>query len=240
MQLLWIFAATFLSALLGYHAARHYGLSGITGLVVTLSLNVILLTDSLPLAYQWLMAGDNLLKVSAASVLAVCGLVIAAKLKFMALIKLVVLMLPVSASSIALPHYGYAWFDGESPSIPGFLTFFEKAADTEQGEVGISLPFELPIGLPDQVVSESRVTMARLSSSSRFYSMQEGRAVRTSARVEAETWVVVLGDVVDREGQTWVHIMSPGPTGGSDFRAGVTGYVQPYKLDGRRQISTQE
>ncbi len=108
MGLIWLAVVAVLVSFLGYRLAQSYGLSGLTGLGISTAIYFVFVSDTWLQMYAWLRVGDNMLKALSGAVLLSCAILLAEKAKFFALFKLISLLAPVTATSVALPQYSSA------------------------------------------------------------------------------------------------------------------------------------
>ena len=215
MQLLWLATVAVLVSFLGYRLAQSYGLSGLTGLAISSVTYFIFVSDAWFQIYAWLRVGDNLLKGLSGSVLISCAILLAEKAKFFALFKLIGLLAPVTATSVTLPQ---ALMQGE-------LGTSSLTSLWESHSRGSSLLPPSPSVVPREAIKNNIVTLAKVAPNSPLYLLQEERFVQSTVRVEEESWVLVLSQIVGDTGQRWVNVMLPTETGDFVLNDSPTGFL---------------
>ena len=218
-----------LVSFLGYRLAQSYGLSGLTGLGISSALYFFFVTDAWLQFYSWLVMGDNLLKALSGTVLISCAILLTEKAKFFALVTLVSLLTPVTATSVTLPQYTSALVRGEA-APPSAL--WERLPGLGQKVVP-----PVPKGVPPEAIRNDLVTLARISADSSLYVLKDQRFIRSSFKVEQESWVLVLSQIVGNNGQLWVNVMLPTSTGDFVLNDSVSGFVAHERITEQLALS---
>ncbi len=218
MQLLWLATVAVLVSFLGYRLAQSYGMSGLTGLAVSSVIYFVFVSDTWLQIHAWLSVGDNLLKALSGAVLVSCTILLVEKAKLFALFKLVSLLAPVAATSVALPQYSSAVMQGEfgTSSLTSLWESHSKGASV--------LP-PSPSVVPREAIKNNIVTLAKAAPNSPLYLLQEERFIQSTVRVEEESWVLVLSQLVGETGERWVNVMLPTETGDFVLNDSPTGFL---------------
>ena len=199
-RFLWLFVASLLVGVLGYRLASGYGLSGLTGLAVSCGLVLLFATDGWMKTYFWLAQGDNALRGLGAMALLSATLLLVAKAKFFAILKLITLMGPLTLASVSGPQYSSRWLQGDS-SVQGSPSIKQPA---------FNLSLLKPLAeVPKQAVMNNSVKLAQLSDDSQLYSAEKGDFVQSQVGLPNGSWVLVLTELVDRKGNQWFKVMVP-------------------------------
>ena len=204
-----------LVSFLGYRLAQSYGLSGITGLGIASAIYFVFVSDTWLQIYAWIRIGDNFLKALSGTVLVSCAIVLAEKAKFFALFKLIGLLAPVTATSVALPEYSAAVMRGES----GTSSLWESHWK------GSSALAPSPSIVPREAIKDNMVTLVKTAPDSPLYLLQEERFLQSTIRVEEESWVLVLSQIVGATGERWVNVMLPTEAGDFILNDSPTGFL---------------
>ena len=140
-----------------------------------------------------------------------------------ALFKLVSLLVPVAATSVALPEYSSAVMQGEfgTSSLTSFWESHSKGAS--------DLP-PSPSVVPREGIKNNMVTLAKTTPNSPLYLLQERRFLQSTIRVEEESWVLVLSQIVDATGEEWVNVMLPTETGDFVLNDSPTGFLRLERI----------
>ncbi len=211
---------------LGYRLAQSYGMSGLTGLAVSSVIYFVFVSDTWLQIHAWLKVGDNLLKALSGAVLISCAILLAEKAKFFALFKLIGLLAPITATSVTLPQYSSVLMQGEF-GTSGLTSLWERHWKGSSG-----LP-PSPSVVPREAIKSNSVTLARAAARSPLYHLQEERFIQSTVRVEQETWVLVLSQLVGDTGERWVNVMLPNETGDFVLNDSPTGFL-PLERIGER------
>jgi len=217
-NVVWLAAVAVLVSFLGYRLAQSYGLNGLTGLAVSSVIYFVFVSDTWLQIYAWLSVGDNLLKALSGAVLISCAMLLAEKAKFFALFKLVSLLAPVTVTSVSLPQYSSAVMQGEfgTSSLTSLWESYSKDSSV--------LP-PSPSVVPREAIKDNIVTLAKAAPNSPLYLLQEERFVQSTVRVEEESWVLVLSQLVGETGERWVNVMLPTETGDFVLNDSPTGFL---------------
>ena len=215
MQLLWLATVAVLVSFLGYRLAQSYGMSGLTGLAVSSVIYFVFVSDTWLQLYAWLSVGDNLLKALSGAVLVSCAILLAEKAKFFALFKLIGLLAPVTATSVSLPQ---VVMQGEF-GTPSLTSLWESHLR------GSSVVPPSPSVVPREAINNNSVTLAKAAPRSPLYFLQEKRFIRSTVRIEAESWVLVLSQHMGETGKRWVNVMLPTETGDFVLNDSPTGFL---------------
>ena len=215
VQLLWLATVAVLVSFLGYRLAQSYGMSGLTGLAVSSVIYFVFVSDTWLQILAWLRVGDNLLKALSGAVLISCAILLAEKAKFFALFKLIGLLAPITATSVTLPQ---ALMQGESgtSSLTSLWESYSK---------GSSVLLPSPSVVPREAIKNNSVTLAKAAPHSPLYLLQEERFIQSTVRVEEESWVLVLSQLVGETGERWVNVMLPNETGDFVLNDSPTGFL---------------
>ena len=218
MELIWLAVVAILVSFLGYRLAQSYGLSGLTGLGIASAIYFVFVSDTWLRIYAWLWVGDNFLKALSGTVLVSCAIVLAEKAKFFALFKLISLLAPVTATSVALPEYSSAVMQGEygTSSLTSLWESHWKGSSTLAPS---------PSVVPREAIKNNMVTLVKTAPDSPLYLLQEERFLRSTIRVEEESWVLVLSQIVGATGERWVNVMLPTETGDFILNDSPTGFL---------------
>ncbi len=205
VSLIWLFAAAFLVSALSYRQASDYGLSGLTGLAIAAGLYLIFVTYWWSQAFSWLAHGDNALKGLAGTALLFGTVLLVEKAKFLALVKLVSFIVPVTMASVTLPH---AWMQGDS-SVQGSPAIWNPPSPNPP-LLTSPVPTS-PSEVPKDAVKDDFVIMAQLSVDSRLYSgpLKSSGLVPSEVPLPKGSWVLVLTEIEDRSGNHWLKVMLP-------------------------------
>ena len=218
MELLWLAVVAVLVSFLGYRLAQSYGLSGITGLGIASAIYFVFVSDTWLQIYAWLRIGDNFLKALSGTVLVSCAIVLAEKAKFFALFKLISLLAPVTATSVALPEYSAAVIRGES----GTSSLTSLWESHWKGSAALA---PSPSIVPREAIKNNMVTLVKTPPDSPLYLLQEERFLQSTIRVEEESWVLVLSQIVGATGERWVNVMLPTEAGDFILNDSPTGFL---------------
>ncbi len=234
VSLIWLFAAAFLVSALSYRQASDYGLSGLIGLAIAAGLYLIFVTDWWSQAFSWLAHGDNALKGLAGTALLFGTVLLVEKAKFLALVKLVSFIVPVTMASVTLPH---AWMQGDS-SVQGSPAIWNQPSSNPPlltSPVPTSPVPTSPSEVPKDAVKDDFVIMAQLSVDSRLYSgsLKNSGLVQSEVLLPKGSWVLVLTEIVDRSGNHWLKVMLPFE--GTRFNADKSqlGFIPASNIAGR-------
>ena len=229
MELIWLATVAVLVSFLGYRLAQRYGLSGLTGLAISSAIYFVFVSDAGLQIYAWLRVGDNLLKALSGAVLVSCAILLVEKAKLFALLKLVSLLAPIAATSVALPQYSSAVMQGEfgTSSLTSLWESHSKGASV--------LP-PSPSVVPREAIKNNFVTLAKAAPNSPLYLLQEERFVRSTVRVEEESWVLVLSQIVGDTGERWVNVMLPTETGGFVLNDSPTGFLPLERISEKMAV----
>ena len=214
VELIWLSVVAILISFLGYRLAQSYGLSGLTGLGIASAIYFVFVSDTWLQIYGWLKFGDNFLKALSGTVLISCAIVLAEKAKFFALFKLISLLAPVTATSVALPQYSSAVMRGEY-GVSSLRPLWERSSPAPP----------TPSVVPREAIKDHMVTLARSSSDSPLYLLQDERFLQSTVRVKKESWVLVLSQIVGATGERWVNVMLPTKTGDFVLNDSSTGFL---------------
>ena len=214
---------------LGYRLAQSYGMSGLTGLAVSSVIYFVFVSDTWLQILAWLRVGDNLLKALSGAVLISCAILLAEKAKFFALFKLIGLLAPITATSVTLPQ---ALMQGESgtSSLTSLWESYSKGSPSVVPREAIKnkgssvLP-PSPSVVPREAIKNNSVTLAKAAPHSPLYLLQEERFIQSTVRVEEESWVLVLSQLVGETGERWVNVMLPNETGDFVLNDSPTGFL---------------
>ncbi len=214
----WLATVAVLVSFLGYRLGQRYGLGGLTGLAISSAIYFVFVSDAGLQIYAWLRVGDNLLKALTGAVLVSCAILLVEKAKLFALFKLVSLLAPVAATSVALPQYSSAVMQGEfgTSSLTSLWEGHSKGASV--------LP-PSPSVVPREAIKNNIVTLAKAAPNSPLYLLQEERFIQSTVRVEEESWVLVLSQLVGETGERWVNVMLPTETGDFVLNDSPTGFL---------------
>ena len=218
MELIWLATVAVLVSFLGYRLAQRYGLSGLTGLAISSAIYFVFVSDAGLQIYAWLRVGDNLLKALSGTVLVSCAILLVEKAKLFALFKLVSLLAPVAATFVALPQYSSAVMQGE-------LGTSSLTSLWESHSKGASVLPPSPSVVPREAIKNNIVTLAKATPNSPLYLLQEERFIQSTVRVEEESWVLVLSQIVGDTGERWVNVMLPTETGDFVLNVSPTGFL---------------
>ncbi len=233
VELIWLSVVAILVCFLGYRLAQSYGLSGLTGLGIASAIYFVFVSDTWIQLYAWSRVGDNFLKALSGTVLVSCVIVLAEKAKFLALFKLISLLAPITATSIALPQYSTAVLKGEyGPSSLASL-WESHWQDSSQ------LPPN-PSIVPREAIKNNMVTLAKTVPGSPLYLLQEERFLQSTIRVEEESWVLVLSQIVGVTGQRWVNVMLPTETGDFILNDSPTGFLSLERITEKVSVPAPE
>ncbi len=212
-----------LVSVLGYRLAQRYGLSGLTGLAISSAIYFVFVSDAGLQISAWLSVGDNLLKALSGAVLVSCAILLVEKAKLFALFKLVSLLVPVAATSVALPQCSSAVMQGEfgTSSLTSLWESHSKGASV--------LP-PSPSVVPRGAIKNNKVTLAKAAPNSPLYLLQEERFVQSTVRVEEESWVLVLSQIVGDTGERWVNVMLPTATGDFILNDSPIGFLRLERI----------
>ncbi len=226
---IWLFAAALLVSVLSYRQASDYGLSGLTGLAIAAGLYLIFVTDGWRHVFSWLAHGDNALKGLAGTALLFGTVLVVEKAKFLALVKLVSFIVPVTMASVTLPH---AWMQGDS-SVQGSPAIWNQPSSNPP-LLTSPVPTS-PSEVPKDAVKDDFVIMAQLSVDSRLYSgpLKNSGLVQSEVLLPKGSWVLVLTEIVDRSGNHWLKVMLPFE--GARFNADKSqlGFIPASNIAGR-------
>ncbi len=230
---LWLATVAVLVSFLGYRLAQRYGLSGLTGLAISSAIYFVFVSDAGLQIYAWLRVGDNLLKALSGAVLVSCAILLVEKAKLFALFKLVSLLAPVAATSVALPQYSSALMQGEfgTSSLTSLWESHSKGASV--------LP-PSPSVVPREAIKNNIVTLAKAAPNSPLYLLQEERFVQSTVRVEEESWVLVLSQIVGDTGERWVNVMLPTETGDFVLNDSPTGFLPLERITEKVAVPAPE
>ncbi len=218
MEPIWLATVAVLVNFLGYRLAQRYGLSGLTGLAISSAIYFVFVSDAGLQTYAWLSVGENLLKALSGAVVVSCAILLVEKAKLFALFKLVSVLAQVAATSVALPQYSSAVMQGEfgTSSLTSLWEGHSKGASV--------LP-PSPSVVPREAIKNNIVTLAKAAPNSPLYLLQEERFVQSTVRVEEESWVLVLSQIVGETGERWVNVMLPTETGDFVLNDSPTGFL---------------
>ncbi len=226
VQLIWFAVVAVLVSLLGYRLAQSYGLSGLTGLGIASALYFVFVSDTWLQIYRWLGVGENLLKALSGTVLVSCAIVLAEKAKFLALFKLISLLAPVTATSVALPQH----LSGVKQVEYGTWTL-TSLWESHQKDSSALAPSRS--GVPREAIKSKMVTLAKTAPNSALYLWQEERFLQSTVRVEENSWVLILSQIVDEKGEQWVKIMLPTEAGDFILNGSPTGFLPLERITER-------
>ena len=233
MELIWLAVVAILVSFLGYRLAQSYGLSGLTGLGIASAIYFVFVSDTWHHIYLWLRVGDNVLKALSGTVLVSCAIVLAEKAKFLALLKLISLLAPVTATSVALPQYTSAVMQaGYGPSSLTSLW--------ESKWIGSSALPQSPSAVPREAIKNNMVTLAKTVPDSPLYLLEGERFLRSTIRVEEESWVLVLSQIMGTTGERWVNVMLPTETGDFILNDSPTGFLSLERITEKVSVPAPE
>ena len=233
MELIWFAVVAILVSFLGYRLAQSYGLSGLTGLGIASAIYFVFVSDTWLQIYAWLRVGDNFLTALSGTVLVSCVILLAEKAKLFALFKLIGLLAPVTATSVALPEYSSAVMRGEygTSSLASFWESHWKGSS--------ELPPN-PSVVPREAIKSNMVTLAKTAPDSPLYLLEEEQFLRSTIRVEEESWVLVLSQIVSATGERWVNVMLPTEAGDFILNDSPTGFLPLERITEKVSVPAPE
>ena len=211
---IWLFGAMLLCSCVGYRSATRNGLSGVTGVGVSVVLCAILGTELWDQLLLWFATRTttDLVAHLGVAVVALSAFFIIQKLKLYAIVKLLGLMLPVSFTSVRVPEYAVSTY--KPPTTQQKVTmvstgtidgqrFLERNFDA--GSEGFLEYLQKAF---DEVTRAGREfqKLAQVSADTLLYRDDDGQLVRSSVVIREGTWVVAGEEVVDKTGQRWLKV----------------------------------
>ncbi|MGW8180626.1 MAG: hypothetical protein ACWGQW_17980 [bacterium] len=223
MNIYWLFLATLLCSFFGYRLAVHYKLSGITGLIISLTLCVTLGTNMWRIILSWLQMGDHLVTASGTLLTVATLFAFVEKYKFIAIVKITSMLLPVSFASVSIPHVAT---DGTATAIISSSNLLGgNSSSTPRVEVPSSgEDFE---AVPDKYY-------AKVSRDFVLHVPTDRGLVKSPLLVEAGTWVRAGSQVAEASGRRWIHIMLPNGSGHFVPEACAMGYIPLSHISEKR------
>jgi hypothetical protein len=222
----WLFLATAICSFFGYRLAVHYRLSGITGLIIALSLCVTLGTNMWRLILAWLMQGDHLVTASGTVLTIATLFAFVEKYKFIAIFKITTMLFPVSFASVSLPHVATSL----TPDEPGSAIFSlaDLTSSSSRGSRS-QAPSAASIdgSIPDRYY-------AKVAERSVLYAVTDKGLVKSPLIIEEGTWVRAGNEVAEATGKRWVNVMVPNSEGRFKRRSSAIGYIPLSCLSEKR------
>lgn len=219
MNFYWLFLATLFCAFVGYRLAVHYRMSGITGVTISLTLCVTFGTNLWRSLLIWAMMGDHLVTASATLITAATLFAFVEKYKFLALVKLVTMLFPVSLASVSLPQFAASWTGTEysGPQMRWIQTL--SGRDTTR--------FHTIDFIRDGAgrANSANGYFAKVSTKSSLYKSTDRKLVRSATVVNRGTWVLASSKIVDAAGKHWIKVMLPTENGEYQVRRSQTGFI---------------
>ena len=225
----WLATVAVLVSFLGYRLAQSYGISGLTGLAVSSVIYFVFVSDTWLQIYAWLRVGDNRWTALSGAVLVSCAILLVEKAKFFSLFKLIGLLTPVTVTSVTLPEISSAVMQGEfgTSSLTSLWESHSKGASV--------LPPN-PSVVPREAIKNNIVTLAKAAPNSTLYLLQEERFIQSTVRVEEESWVLVLSQIVGDTGKRWVNVMLPTETGDFVLNDSPTGFLPLERITEQAEL----
>ena len=121
-------------------------------------------------------------------------------------------------TSVALPQYSSAVIQGE------FGTTSLTSLWQGQSNGASVLPPSLSV-VPREAIKNHMVTLGKAAPDSPLYLLKEERFVQSTIRVEEESWVLVLSQLVGATGERWLNVMLPNESGEFVLNDSPTGFL---------------
>ena len=97
-----------------------------------------------------------------------------------------------------------------------------------------------PAGVPREAIKNHMVTLGKAAPDSPLYLLKEERFVQSTIRVEEESWVLVLSQIVGDRGERWVNVMLPTSTGDFVLNDSPTGFLPLERITERMAVPAPE
>lgn len=227
MNVYWLFLATLLCSFFGYRLAVHYRLSGITGLVISLTLCVTLGTSLWQVILSWLLLGDHLVTASGTLLTVATLFAFVEKYKFVAILKITSMLFPVSFASVSLPHFATTWNPEGTRTVA--LSLRDLASSRDRAISSI----QYPGGVPENQPVPGKY-YGKVSTKSVLYNSSEKGLVKSSLSVEKGTWVLAGSQVAEATGRRWVNVMLPDSNGHFVPETCAVGYIPLSNISEKR------
>ena len=181
--------------------------SGLIGVAISIGLYFLFVTDVWKQVFYWLAYGDNALQGVVGTVLLLSTLMLVGKSKFLGLVKLLMFAVPVTMVCVTSPNI---WKQGRAVSSiknssPSWNSF------SSNSPLRASPVPRSPSEVPADAVRDDFAVMAQLSVDSRLYSgsLEKGALVQSEVVMSKGSWVLVITELDDRNGNHWLKVMLP-------------------------------
>ena len=217
MNVYWLTLATIVCSFFGYRLAVHYRLSGITGLIIALTLCVTLGTNMWRIMLSWLMLGDHLVTASGTLLTIATLFAFVEKYKFIAIFKLTTMLFPLSFASVSLPQVASSLNPNETRSAMISLANL-RSSSKNVAKSSSQFMASMDGSLPDRYY-------ARVSTRSVLYGFTKEGLVKSPLIIERDTWVRAGSQVAEATGKRWVNVMVPNSEGRFVAEECTVGYI---------------